>query len=160
MMKKEFLYIVCAIVLIACNKPSRLEQYRAEKHVKDSTALVEQQRTLAYYEGQLEALMPIADSLLTFFTYERNEKYQDHGYYVAKRSNVRILVRDDGREILVYKEGKRQANPDNSLRGKDKEAIEQAKELQIVIKDIQECEKRIKHTSLEVQKYEKRLEKQ
>ena len=154
MMNKGVLYIALAITLIACNKPSRLEQYRAERHVKDSIALVEQQRTQAYYESQLEALMPVADSLLTFFTYERNEKYQDHGYYVTNgRNNLRILVRDDGKEILLYREGK-------PVQTSDDPKMQRAQELQVVIKDIQECEKRIKHTSLEVQKYEKRLQKQ
>ena len=153
-MNKGVLYIALAITLIACNKPSRLEQYRAERHVKDSIALVEQQRTQAYYETQLEALMPVADSLLTFFTYERNEKYQDHGYYVTNgRNNLRILVRDDGKEILLYREGK-------PVQTSDDPKMQRAQELQVVIKDIQECEKRIKHTSLEVQKYEKRLQKQ
>ena len=154
MMNKGVLYIALAITLIACNKPSRLEQYRAERHVKDSIALVEQQRTQAYYETQLEALMPVADSLLTFFTYERNEKYQDHGYYVTNgRNNLRILVRDDGKEILLYREGK-------PVQTSDDPKMQRAQELQVVIKDIQECEKRIKHTSLEVQKYEKRVQKQ
>lgn len=154
MMNKGVIYIALAITLIACNKPSRLEQYRAERHVKDSIALVEQQRTQAYYETQLEALMPVADSLLTFFTYERNEKYQDHGYYVTNgRNNLRILVRDDGKEILLYREGK-------PVQTSDDPKMQRAQELQVVIKDIQECEKRIKHTSLEVQKYEKRLQKQ
>ena len=154
MMNKGVLYIALAITLIACNKPSRLEQYRAERHVKDSIALVEQQRTQAYYETQLEALMPVADSLLTFFTYERNEKYQDNGYYVTNgRNNLRILVRDDGKEILLYREGK-------PVQTSDDPKMQRAQELQVVIKDIQECEKRIKHTSLEVQKYEKRLQKQ
>lgn len=154
MMNKGVIYIALAITLIACNKPSRLEQYRAERHVKDSIALVEQQRTQVYYETQLEALMPVADSLLTFFTYERNEKYQDHGYYVTNgRNNLRILVRDDGKEILLYREGK-------PVQTSDDPKMQRAQELQVVIKDIQECEKRIKHTSLEVQKYEKRLQKQ
>lgn len=154
MMNKGVLYIALAITLIACNKPSRLEQYRAERHVKDSIALVEQQRTQVYYETQLEALMPVADSLLTFFTYECNEKYQDHGYYVTNgRNNLRILVRDDGKEILLYREGK-------PVQTSDDPKMQRAQELQVVIKDIQECEKRIKHTSLEVQKYEKRLQKQ
>lgn len=158
MMNKGVLYIALAITLIACNKPSRLEQYRAERHVKDSIALVEQQRTQAYYETQLEALLRVADSLLTFFSYERNEKYQDHGYYVVKGERLkvkgeRILVRDDGKEILVYREGK-------PVQTSDAPQMQRAQELQVVIKDIQECEKRIKHTSLEVQKYEKRLQKQ
>ena len=117
-------------------------------------------RSLAYYEGQLETMGPKADSLLALFSYERNEKYQDHGFYVVKNTwlrarDYRILVRDDGREILTYRNGKRiepVADP------KFEEAYRQAEELQVTIKDIKELEKRIYRTSLEVQKYQKRLQ--
>lgn len=147
--------IVCTCLFAACNKPSRAEQYRAEKHIQDSIRLVEQQTSLAYYQSQLKPLMAQADSLLPLFQYEKNEKYQDHGYYVTtSRSGLRIKVRDDGKEpILIYKDGKRIESSDDPM-------MERAKHLQIVISDIKECEKRIARTSLEVQKYEKRLQKQ
>ena len=159
-MKK--IYILTAIiglVLAGCNKPSRVEQYRAEKHERDSVSLIEQQRSLAYYESQLDSLLPLADSLLMLFKYEKNDKYQDHGNYVQNLpGGLRILVRDDGKEVLLYRNGKRQAYPDLSLKGKEQESVERAKHLQIVISDIKELEKRISRTSLEVQKYEKRLQ--
>ena len=114
--------------------------------------------------------MPVADSLLPFFTYEKNEKYQDHGYYVVKPSafryqysDLRIKVRDDGKEpILVYKEGKRVTSEGmKELKNEGmNEALERAEHLRVVMADIKECEKRIARTSLEVQKYEKRLQKQ
>ena len=139
------------VVLAGCNKPSKMEQYRAEKHVRDSVGLVDQQRSLAFYESQLELLKPKADSLLPYFKYEKNEKYQDHGNYVLTGKNgLRILVRDDGKELLLYKDGKRIASTNDPQ-------YERAQELQIVINDIHELEKRIDKTSLEIQKYEKRL---
>lgn len=157
---RKVIFFVCAFAMMACNKPSRVEQYKADKHKSDSIHLVEQTTSLAYYQAQLEQLMPVADSLLPFFAYEKNEKYQDHGYYVVKGGSLRILVRDDGRDLLVYKEGKRQAYPDNSLKGMDREMVERAEHLQVTIRDIKECEKRIARTSLEKQKYEKRLQNQ
>jgi len=139
------------VVMVGCNKPSKMEQYRAEKHVRDSVGLVDQQRSLAFYESQLELLKPKADSLLPYFKYEKNEKYQDHGNYVLTGKNgLRILVRDDGKELLLYKEGKRIASTNDP-------EYERAQELQIVINDIHELEKRIDKTSLEIQKYEKRM---
>ena len=154
-MKKSLLIIsICALALASCNKPSRVEAYRAEKHVQDSLHLVEQERSLTYYQSQLDLLLPKADSLISYFKYERNEKYQDHGFYVLNgRNGLRILVRDDGKDLLLYKDGKR-------IEQTDDPSLERAKHLQIVISDIKECEKRIAHTSLEVQKYQKRLQKQ
>ena len=154
-MKKNVLFILAACaVLVACNKPSRVEQYRAEKHERDSVALIDQQRTLAYYQSQLETLMPVVDSLLPLFKYEKNEKYQDHGFYVSTgRNELRVMVRDDGQELLMYRNGKRINEADDA-------AVDRAQHLRIVILDIRELEKRIKKTSLEVQKYQKRLEKQ
>ena len=113
-MKKYVFFIFLTALLTGCNKPSKVEQFRAEKHLRDSSALVEQQRSLAFYEEQMEALTLQADSLLPLFSYEKNEKYQDNGYYVVKieRLNqkvydLRVMVRDDGAEMLVYRSGKR-----------------------------------------------------
>ena len=153
-MKRHLFIIICALVLAGCNKPSRVEQYKAEKHVRDSVALAEQERSLAYYQSQLDVLLSQADSLLAYFQYERNEKYQDHGYYVLNgRNGLRILVRDDGKDLLLYREGRR-------IQQTDDPSLERAQHLQIVISDVKECEKRIERTSLEVQKYQKRLQKQ
>ena len=146
------------LLMGACNRPSRVEQYRAEKHRMDSVRLEEQVRSMAYYTAQLDSLMPVADSLIALFNYERNEKYQDHGFYVIKNEKLkiknyemRVMVRDDGKEILAYKNGKRvELTPDN-------DAYQRAEHLQVVIRDIKELEKRIFKTSLEISKYEKRL---
>ena len=159
-MRHYSLFIVLAIAMVGCHRPSRVEQHRAEKRAQDSVRLEEQIRSLAFYESQLEVMGPKADSLIALFSYERNEKYQDHGFYVVKNTwlrarDYRILVRDDGREILTYRNGKRiepAADP------KFEEAYRQAEELQVTIKDIKELEKRIYRTSLEVQKYQKRLQ--
>ena len=117
-------------------------------------------RSMAFYQSQLDSLLPLADSLMNDFCYERNEKYQDHGFYVVKDGKLkikgrRILVRDDGKEILVYRDGKR--IEDENERRKDEGAFAVAEHLQIVIRDIHELELRIGKTSLEIQKYQKRL---
>ena len=143
-----------------CNKPSRVQQYRAERHAQDSVRLEEQVRSMAFYTAQLDSLMPVSDSLIALFHYERNEKYQDHGYYVITVTGygLRVLVRDDGKEILCYRNGKRVAYPDSSVKGRDKEALDRAQHLQIVIRDIKELEKRITKTSLEISKYQRRID--
>ena len=161
-MDKWVFGIVCMVVMAGCNKPSKVEQYRAEKHVRDSIALVEQQRSLAYYETQLDLLLPKADSLLPLFKYEKNEKDQDHGYYVVTVPGygLRVLVRDDGEELLLYRNGKRvKSEGVKELKSeREQEAYERAQELYVVMRDIKELEKRIAKTSLEVQKYQKRLQ--
>ena len=178
-MKKVF-YIVLGVILnfqfsilnSSCSRPSRVEQYKAEKHIQDSIRLEEQTRSLSFYESQLEALMPTADSLIAFFAYEKNEKYQDHGYYVVRSSAVkphlsssyRILVRDDGKEVLIYKDGKRMENPslsgaNHSINPSLQSALTLAEQLRVTITDIKELERRIARTSLEIQKYQKRLNK-
>ena len=158
------LVVALLMMMAGCNRPSRAEQYRAEKHAKDSVRLEEQVRSLAYYQTQLDSLMPQADSLIALFKYERNEKYQDHGMYVVKNERLkmkderlRVMVRDDGEELLIYKDGKRLTNERVNELTNAREALERAQHLQIVIHDIKELEQRIRKTTLEIQKYEKRL---
>lgn len=151
-MKHSLLLLTLVCILVACNKPSKVDQYHAEKHLRDSVALQEQIKSLAFYQSQLDSLMPVADSLIALFKYEKNDKYQDHGNYVLKGKNgLRILVRDDGKELLLYQNGKR-------LSSSTDPSLPRAQHLQIVIRDIKELEKRIARTSLEIQKYQKRLE--
>ena len=168
-MRKGLLYIIIgAMAMVSCGRPSRVEQYKAEKRARGSVRLEEQVRSLAYYEGELERLMPVADSLIALFRYEKNDKYQDHGYYVETVTGyglrvtgygLRVMVRDDGREILLYENGKRLTDERvNGLRAEGNKALDQAQHLQVTIKDIKELEKRIAKTSLEVQKYQKRLQ--
>ena len=158
--------MIMAAVFGCTKKPSKVEQYRADKHERDSIALTEQQRSLTYYQTQLDALMPQVDSLLPLFKYERNEKYQDHGFYVVRNeklknhAGLRVMVQDDGQSLLVYREGKRMSEQKVSeLMLKGDPAVQRAQHLQIVMKDIRELEKRIEKTSLEIQKYQKRLQK-
>ena len=158
------LLLICC--LAACSggeRTSRVERYQAQMHEQDSVSLAEQQRTLDYYQAQREAMMPVIDSLIPLFKYEaKDPKYQDHGYYVLSRNGVRILVRDDAQDLLMYRNGKRVNLDQYRLKEKDPEypLFERALHLQIVMSDILELEKRIRQTSLEVQKYEKRLQKQ
>ena len=155
-----FIILIATIAMMACSHENAADKRRAEKHIQDSVALVAQQRSLLYYESQLEQMMPKADSLIALFKYEKNDQYQDHGYYVAKTYNgLRILVRDDGQDLLLYREGKR-IDPNNAkLKGKDLDAYDRAQHLQVTISDIRELEKRITRTNLEIQKYQKRLQK-
>jgi len=155
MTRKILFLLVAVLVFGSCDRPSRVAQYKAEKHRRDSVALVQQTQSLAYYQAQLAELMPVADSLLPLFSYEKNARFQDHGYYITNgRNGLRIEVRDDGKDpILLYRDGKRLTTTDDPM-------YERAQHLQVVISDIRECEKRIARTSKEVQKYEKRLQKQ
>lgn len=155
MMRFSPTLLAVLLCFAACDKPSRVAQYKAEKHRRDSVALAQQTQSLAYYQSQLEELLPVADSLLPLFSYEKNARFQDHGYYITNGKNgLRIKVRDDGKDpILIYQNGKRLKTTDDPM-------FERAQHLQIVISDIRECEKRIARTSKEVQKYEKRLQKQ
>lgn len=159
--------IIGAVMLImaGCNNSSRWEHYRAEKHVRDSVGLADQLRSIDYYQTQLDALLPQADSLIALFSYEKNDKYQDHGFYVVKNEklkikyyDLRVMVRDDGKELLVYRNGKRLSNERvNELKNEGNQALDRAEHLHIIIHDIKELEKRISQTSLEIQKYQKRL---
>ena len=166
-MKRVLLFMMMVAAVFGCTKqPSKVEQHRADKHERDSIALTEQQRSLTYYQTQLDALMPQVDSLLPLFKYERNEKYQDHGFYVVRNeklknhAGLRVMVQDDGQSLLVYREGKRMSEEKVSeLMLKGDPAVQRAQHLQIVMKDIRELEKRIEKTSMEIQKYQKRLQK-
>lgn len=154
-----FAGILCLFVWTGCGGESKLEQYRAEKQVRDSVGLVDQQRTLDYFQSQYEALMPVADSLIALFKYEQKDpKYQDHGYYTLKDySGLRILVRDDGEDLLIYRNGKRiEEYAIDAKNSKAWELVERAHHLQIVMSDISELEHRIRHTQLEIEKYQRR----
>ena len=70
------------------------------------------------------------------------------------------MVRKDGTEMLVYKGGKRLTEEQkNEWLAKGEPSTLCAKDLQVIISDIKETEKRIRQTSLEVQKYQIRLQK-
>jgi hypothetical protein len=162
--------LCCTATLVACHRgPSAAEQRRQEKHVQDSIALCDQQRSLDYYQSQLEQLQPVADSLLPLFRYEKNDKYQDNGFYVMERGRLRVLVRDDARRQPVgYLNGQRidlepyrarDSKEYKQLWPAEQQIIDPAFRLYIVMADIRELEKRIQRTSLEIEKYQKRLQK-
>ena len=166
MKTKDIFILLCCLGLVGCGgekaqEASKLEQYRAEQRAKDSTALADQQRTIDYYQEQYRALMPVMDSLIPLFQYEpKDPKYQDHGYYVLTgKTGMRILVRDDGKDLLLYKNGKRVDINKYQLQYDDIDypLYERALHLKITMNDMQELENRINFTSLEIQKYERRL---
>lgn len=151
--------MICLSMLVSCGGESKLDRYRAEKHERDSVGLVDQQRTLAYFQSQHEALMPVADSLIALFKYEpKDPKYQDHGFYTLKdNTGIRILVRDDGGDLLIYRNGKRiEEYAIDAKNAKALELLERAHHLKIVMSDIAELEHRMKHTQLEIDKYQRR----
>ena len=159
--KKSIIIILSVLACCACHRTSKVEERRAEKHAMDSVRLEEQVRSLAFYQSQLDSLMPVSDSLIALFTYEKDERYQDRGNYVLTGpKDIRILVKDDGKDILVYQEGQRLSSERvNELMDEGmNELMDRARHLQIVIHDIDELEKRITKTSWEVQKYQKRLQ--
>lgn len=92
-MKRHFVFfaffVACVATvcwgLVSCAKrPSRVEVLRAEKAAKDSTTYAHAVATAAYSDSLLPIRLQQADSLLTFFRYEKNEKAEDHGHYVHK----------------------------------------------------------------------------
>lgn len=164
------LVLCITLTFAACHRgPSAAEQRRQEKHLQDSIALCDQQRSLNYYQSQLEQLQPTADSLIALFRYEKNDKYQDNGYYVMERGRLRVLVRDDARRQPVgYLNGQRinlepyrarDSKEFKQLWPAEQKIIDPAFQLYIVMADIRELEKRIQRTSLEIEKYQKRLQK-
>lgn len=92
-MKRHFVFFaffvacvatVCQGLVSCAKRPSRVEVLRAEKAAKDSTTYAHAVATVAYSDSLLPIRLQQADSLLTFFRYEKNEKAEDHGHYVHK----------------------------------------------------------------------------
>lgn len=79
-------FALALTVLAGCGpkKPS-VSELRRQKAVEDSLMLVDQQRSLTYYQTLRDSLLPVADSLLKKnFVYEKDERYEDHGHYVHR----------------------------------------------------------------------------
>lgn len=232
-MKKQILLTLALIIcLSSCQRESRVEQYKRQKHQQDSTALVEQQKSIVYYQTQLAKLTTQVDSLIPLFVYEKNEQYQDNGFYVIRgqqssynpyRCYMQPIVRDDGQtfvkcfyygakqvqlerifmtagDIEITLTGRTHGFEQNGWHGiltlkdsiaqqalqfvdayhqqritityasskhiifkynlsdADKKHMIKALRLSIVMKDIHELEKRIHRTSLQIEKYQKRLQ--
>ena len=49
--------MICLSMLVSCGGESKLDRYRAEKHERDSVGLVDQQRTLAYFQSRNTRIM-------------------------------------------------------------------------------------------------------
>jgi len=155
-------YSLGFLLMMSCSSPSsRLEQYRADKHQRDSIGLMEQQRSAAYYQACLDSLVQVADSLLPYFKYEKNEKYEDLGYYVVtSRSGLRVKVRDDGhRPVLAYRAGKPlQGNSTEwKLNDDERATVERAEHLAIVISDIHQFEQLVQQANAKIHMYQIRL---
>lgn len=162
MMNRLLILIWTVVLMLSCSSPSsRLEQYRADKHQRDSIGLVEQQRSAAYYQTCLDSLVQVADSLLPLFKYEKNEKYEDRGFYVVtSRSGLRIKVRDDGhRPILAYREGKplKGSSTEWKLNEDERATVERAEHLAIVISDIHQFEQLVQQANAKIHMYQIRL---
>lgn len=106
-MKKTLLGLTfVSLFLLSCGpKHPTAAERRIEKHMQDSIALRDQQRSLAYYDSLLQALAPTADSLLLQFRYEKNPQYESRGKYThkqlrttgnASRNYLQAYVYDDG----------------------------------------------------------------
>ena len=96
--------------LTACQKkPTKVELLRAEKHRNDSIELVRTRMTLQSADSLLQTLIPEVEPLMKLFRYEKNEKYEDNGYYVHRllrtegnttRNFMQAMVADDRRLIV------------------------------------------------------------
>ena len=73
-----------AVVMISCGRESKAEKMRREKAEADSLSLVRARRTIVYSDSLLGTLLPKADSLMRNFSYEKQEAYEDNGYYTHK----------------------------------------------------------------------------
>jgi len=99
-------FLILSFVSCGQKQPTAAER-RAEKHRQDSIALTEQERSLAYYDSLYQTLLPVADSLLKEFRYEKNEQYEQYeqnGKYTHRllrstqntsRNYIQANVRDD-----------------------------------------------------------------
>ena len=99
-----FLAIVLLSLVSCGQKQPTAAERRAEKHRQDSIALTEQERSLAYYDSLYQTLLPVADSLIKEFRYEKNEQYEQNGKYTHRllrttqntsRNYIQACVRDD-----------------------------------------------------------------
>lgn len=115
MISRTFSFLIIALNVgllltsTGCSKPSKAEQMRHEKRLKDSLSLVQANQTVAYSDSLLNVLQPRVDSLLPLFRYEKNEQWEDKGFYVhrllqtqqnTQRNYLQAMVRDDGQLTL------------------------------------------------------------
>lgn len=225
-------FLLLSLVSCGPKQPTAAER-RAEKHRQDSIALIEQERSLAYYDSLYQTLLPVADSLIKEFRYEKNEQYEQNGKYTHRllrttqntsRNYIQAYVKDNAStEVKFFYFGAKPAGlqevvlsvdslqdtfrgsthafeaegwhetltlgQDDALRclhfvdvysanrvrvslvgsqsravfyisDNDKKALMSTYRLGITMRDIRDLETRIRLTSLQIEKYQKRLEKQ
>ena len=110
-MNKNLLFcVICLGVLVSCGpKKTSVAELRAQKYCQDSISLVQQKRSLVYYDSLLQVTMPIVDPMLKNFRYEKDERFEDHGHYVHRllktesnmnRNYVQTYVGDDRKTIV------------------------------------------------------------
>lgn len=106
---KPFLYnlfiffLFSALLLPACTRkqPSAAER-RAEKRIQDSISLIEQQRTLSYYDSLAQVLPQHIDSLLPLFSYQKEEQYESKGKYTHRTFNTPSNLRRNYIRAYIY----------------------------------------------------------
>lgn len=227
-------FVLLFLSFVSCGpkQPTAAER-RAEKHRQDSIALTEQERSLVYYDSLYQTLLPVSDSLLKEFQYDKNEHYEQNGKYTHRllrstqntsRNYIQACVKDDAAtEVKFFYYGAKPADlqevilaadsladtfrgsvyafeaegwhetltlgQDDALRclnfidvysasrirvslvgaksravfyisDNDKKALMSTYRLGITMRDIRDLETHIRLTSLQIEKYQKRLEKQ
>lgn len=225
--------ILLVIMMIACapKKPT-VAELRAEKHASDSIALIQQRKSLAYYDSTLSSILPLIDPMLKKFHFEQQTQYEDHGHYVhnllkttsnTNRNFIQTYVLDNHTTLVrAYYYGASQIRLQSielqsdsvfasfsgdayafqsegwhetltlqgekaiellqfinafytkrirvALKGEktscyfvlsdnDKKSLMETYQLATIMTDIHELEKQVRQTSLQVEKYEKRLAK-
>ena len=89
--------------------PKQVPERRLAKALEDSIVYLEALSNIAYTDTMLPPLFAKADSVMRYFRYEKNEKYEDHGQYIHRllttnsntsRNFLQAYVRDD-RKTLV-----------------------------------------------------------
>lgn len=89
--------------------PKQVSERRIAKALEDSIIYLEAQSNLAYTDTMLPPLFAKADSVMRYFRYEKNEKYEDHGQYIHRllatgsntsRNFLQAYVRDDRQTIV------------------------------------------------------------
>ena len=85
-MKKSLIFVILSVLFASCgpHKPTTAE-LRAEKRQQDSLSMLQYQQTMRYTDSLLQATLPVADELIKKFKYVKNEKYEDHGYYIHRQ---------------------------------------------------------------------------
>ncbi len=109
-MKKLFLIGLLAattVCFFSCShRPSKVEQMRQEKALRDSLNYEQTKQNRHYSDSLLQVLLPQTDPLLLSFVYSKHEKAEDHGHYVhrllqtgtnTQRCFLQAYVADDRR---------------------------------------------------------------